>query len=400
MTGGRRPPTSPALARCSTCGAAAGGFSASSGRAVGVRRRRAPGGVGGPAVDASNRSALRTGPRCLSRQAPWCFGSSTSSPSWRPATATRRVGAVVTEAILPRTGLARDPGASPIFESALVPLTLARSVCRRRRDVAALCVQPGSLGWRATADCVRAAAWPGRPASWPGGTARSAWRCCRWRSRWCCSSWSFAMRWTGSGVPRDSRHCLARRWPCWCVRGPLSAGPYRPTGNGRHRLTNWMPCGYGRLWTGSRRHCSPWPWSRSCSTWWHDRDWPVGRVRAVPIGSLCCSGRLRPSLARRSALILIAHTTLLRGLVRASGSHGLSFGLYPLDTQRLVLVIGLLCANAAALWLAVAVLRLAASWWRVRRGGYARRVAMAAVFVAGALSVAALAGSGSVDAAL
>ena len=38
--------------------------------------------------------------------------------------APRRVGAVVTEAILPRDGRVRDPGASPIFESALVPLTL------------------------------------------------------------------------------------------------------------------------------------------------------------------------------------------------------------------------------------------------------------------------------------
>ena len=45
-------------------------------------------------------------------------------PVMASSDAARRVGAVVTEAILPRDGRVRDPGASPIFESALAPLML------------------------------------------------------------------------------------------------------------------------------------------------------------------------------------------------------------------------------------------------------------------------------------
>ena len=93
-------------------------------------------------------------------------------------------------------------------------------------------------------------------------------------------------------------------------------------------------------------------------------------------------------------VVLAVHTGLLRGVVRAPDSHGLSFGVYPLDARRLVLVVGLVCANAAALWLAVAVLRLAASWWRVRRGGYGRRFATGTVLVGSALYVAGQMGSG------
>ena len=59
-----------------------------------------------------------------------------------------------------------------------------------------------------------------------------------------------------------------------------------------------------------------------------------------------------------------------------------------------MLVVGLLCANAAAVWLAVAVLRLAVSWWRVRRAEYTRRIAMAACSSLAALGVAAALGAG------
>ena len=121
---------------------------------------------------------------------------------------------------------------------------------------------------------------------------------------------------------------------------------------------------------------------------------PGAPARGTPSDSRCGSGRRRRRLAPLVGLVLAAHAALLSGVVRAPDSHGLSFGVYPLDARRLVLVIGLLCANAAALWLAVAVLRLAASWWRVRRGGYGRRLAMGAVFVGAALYVAGRMGTG------
>ena len=304
----------------------------------------------------------------------------------------RRVGAVVTEAILPRTGLAHDPGASPIFESALVPLTL--------REVFA------GAGETLPPYAFSLAASGGAPLLTvfvpPRGLAdlRVAWR-----------DRTVGLALLSVAVTlvllvlvlRDALDRERRPTRFATVLGATLALLVCA-----RALVGWaIPADW--QWSPPPHELDA-LWLRSSV------DWLATALLALALVALLFDLVARSRLARRTrarradrqpllfwpaqavagatvGLILIAHTTLLRGLVRASGSHGLSFGLYPLDTQRLVLVIGLLCANAAALWLAVAVLRLAASWWRVRRGGYARRVAMAAVFVAGALSVAALAGS-------
>ena len=213
-TGARRPDDRGRARRCRphACvvrprGAPAGGFSASGGRAVGVRRRRAPGGVGGPAVDASDRSALRTGHGVCRARLPGVAGRPRRAHHGdrrrRPARRRRRDRGDPARVLDWRATPAPRPSSSRRW---------SRSPCAKCLPAQARRCRPMRSAWqpRVARHCSRCScrrvAWP--TCEWPGGTARSAWRCCRWRSRWCCSSWSFAMRWTGSDAPPDSRLVL------------------------------------------------------------------------------------------------------------------------------------------------------------------------------------------------
>ncbi len=307
--------------------------------------------------------------------------------------APRRIGAVVTEAILPRDGRVRDPGASPIFESALAPLTL-REVYGGADET----LSP--FGFRLTTTSgtpLLTATVPPRGLS----DLRTAWRGRTIGLALLVMAVTLVLV---ALVLRDAqeRELNAGRFAAQLlaiVALLLSA----------RALIAWaIPAGW---------HWSPPPPALD-STWLRSPvDWLATALLALTLVALLFDLVARGRLARRDrarhaeqqpvwfwpaqaaagalvGVVLVAHARLLSGVVRASDSHGLSFGVYPFDARRLVLAIGLLCANAAALWLAVAVLRLAASWWRVRRGGYGRRLAMGAVFVGAALYVAGRMGSG------
>ena len=307
----------------------------------------------------------------------------------------RRVGVVVTEAILARDGLVPDPGASPIFESALVPLTL-----RERYAGADESLSPYAfvLATPQGTPLLTAVVAPSALAD-----LRAAWRGRRVGFALLVLAVTLVLL---ALVVRDAqeRELQPGRFAALLLAIVALLVSARA-------LVVWA--------IPARWHWSPPPpaldhaWLRSAA------DWLATALLALALVALLFDLVARARLARRTrasranrrplafwpaqaaagalvGLVLLGHTALLSGVVRASGTTGLSFGLYPLDVARLLLVIGLLCANAAALWLAVALLRLAASWWRVRRGGYARRLAMAGVFVAAALSVSALAGSGPV----
>ena len=307
--------------------------------------------------------------------------------------AARRSGAVVTEAILPRDGLVRDPGASSIFESALVPVTL-----RERYAGAGESLPPSAFRLATTGGTPLLTAYVP-----PGGFAdlRAAWRGRAVGLALLALAVTLVLL---ALVVRDAqeRELEPGRFAALLlaiVALLLSA----------RTLVAWaIPAGW---------HWSPPPASLDHAWLRSPVDWLATALLAMALVALLFDVVARARLARRAravgagqqplafwmaqgaagavlGLVLVGHTALLRGVVGTPATQGLSFGLYPLDPGRLVLVIGLLCANAAALWLAVAVLRLAASWWRVRRGGYARRLAMAGVFVAAAVSVARLLGSG------
>ena len=69
--------------------------------------------------------------------------------------------------------------------------------------------------------------------------------------------------------------------------------------------------------------------------------------------------------------LLLLHERALSLVVRESGTFGLQFSLHPFDAGRAsALVSASCCLNAAAFWAMVALLRLAATWWRVRRRAY------------------------------
>ncbi len=178
-------------------------------------------------------------------------------------------------------------------------------------------------------------------------------------------AWAIPAEWHWSPAPAELDSAWLRSPVDWLATCPAGAGP-------------------GRAAVRPGRHADVW------------RGAPAPDA---PTGSRCGSGRPRRRPAPWWASCWSRTPRFCSGVVRAPDSHGLTFGVYPFDPWRLVLVVGLLCANAAALWLAVAVLRLAASWWRVRRAGYGRRLAMGAVFVAAALVGGGPDGIGSAGAA-
>jgi signal transduction histidine kinase len=78
---------------------------------------------------------------------------------------------------------------------------------------------------------------------------------------------------------------------------------------------------------------------------------------------------------------LILHEHVLSAIVRESGTVGLRFSLHPFEPQRLILLLGTCCLNAAAFWACVIAARLAATWWRVRRQAIAVRVGLGVVYL-------------------
>ena len=78
---------------------------------------------------------------------------------------------------------------------------------------------------------------------------------------------------------------------------------------------------------------------------------------------------------------LILHEHVLSAIVRESGAVGLRFSLHPFEAERLTLLLGTCCLNAAAFWACVIAARLAATWWRVRRQAIAVRVSLSVVYI-------------------
>ncbi len=307
--------------------------------------------------------------------------------------AARRLGAVVTEAILPRDGLVRDPGAAAAFESSLVPLTL-----REVYAGAGEALSPYAFGLAASGGPrLVTAVVP------PRGLAdlRAAWRGRTIGLALVALAVTLVLLTLVLRDAQDREQEPGRFMALLLAIVALLVSA--------RTLVAWaVPPGW--LW-------SPPPpaldhaWLRSAA------DWLATALLALVLVALLVDLVARARLARRTratpadrhplwfwpaqaaagvfvGLILVVHTWVLGGVVRAPGTDGLSFGVHPLEAERLVRVVGVLCANAAAVWLAVAVLRLAATWWRVRRGAYPRRLAMAAVLVVAALSVAGFIASG------
>ena len=88
--------------------------------------------------------------------------------------------------------------------------------------------------------------------------------------------------------------------------------------------------------------------------------------------------------------LLLLHERALSLVVRESGTFGLQFSLHPFDAGRATTLLGIFCLNAAAFWAMVTLLRLAATWWRVRRRAYVLRSAMAAIYLVVPLAVLAV----------
>jgi signal transduction histidine kinase len=90
-----------------------------------------------------------------------------------------------------------------------------------------------------------------------------------------------------------------------------------------------------------------------------------------------------------AGLVLSAHSQLLAALVRL-GPDSVSLTRVPTDPEQLALMTGVLCANAAVVWLVVTLIRVAGTVSAVRRDDYVRRVMAAVVFAAVALGVVAV----------
>jgi len=67
-----------------------------------------------------------------------------------------------------------------------------------------------------------------------------------------------------------------------------------------------------------------------------------------------------------SAALLAWYLGLGNTLSAIAGIDWLSYSMHPWDEPRMAVAAGLVCMHAAAVWGAVAVLRFAAAWWRVR----------------------------------
>jgi signal transduction histidine kinase len=108
---------------------------------------------------------------------------------------------------------------------------------------------------------------------------------------------------------------------------------------------------------------------------------PRRRVRVSLWATLALTGVV-------AGVVLSGHARLLAGLVRL-GQGSVSLTRVPLDAAQLALVTGVLCANAAVIWLAVTLIRLAGTVSPVRRDEYIRRLAAAVAFATVALAIVA-----------
>ncbi len=70
-----------------------------------------------------------------------------------------------------------------------------------------------------------------------------------------------------------------------------------------------------------------------------------------------------------SAALLAWYLGLGNALSAMAGIDWLSYAMHPWDGPRIAVAAGLVCMHAAAVWGAVAILRFAAAWWRVRSSG-------------------------------
>jgi signal transduction histidine kinase len=84
---------------------------------------------------------------------------------------------------------------------------------------------------------------------------------------------------------------------------------------------------------------------------------------------------------------LIALEHVLAVVVRESGTVGLRFSLHPFEPERLTLLVGICCLNAAAFWAFVIAARFAATWWRVRREAVGVRAGLGIVYVTVPLAI-------------
>ena len=323
-------------------GAAAGGLPSRARRRVGLRQRRAPVAWAGrpstpPSDRLSGRSAVFVAPGSLVLRVVHV----------EPITATRRRRRGASAPSSPRrssraTGRVRDPGASPIFESALVPLTLREVFAGAGETLSPYALQrwrPSGgtplltvlVPPRGLADL--RAAWRGRAV----GLALLALavtlvllvlvlRDALERER---------------GAARDSRLLLLAM-----VALLVSARALVGLGHSGRLALVATACragcrrGCGRRWTGSPRRCWRSPWSRSCSTWWRAarlaRRARARRADRAAAAVLAGAGRWPArwwgSCSSRTPRCCAASCG-------ASGSHGLSFGVYPARRPaRLVLV--------------------------------------------------------------
>ena len=298
----------------------------------------------------------------------------------------RRTGAVVAEAILARDGPLADPGAPAVLDAAPVPLALQQRYAGTQHGAPAFGFVLAGPGGR---PLVNASVSPEALAE-----LRARWRA---RTAGVALAVLALMLVVAAGVVRHAQEQAGDARTFLSLLLPIVALLL-----GARALAAWaVPAAW---------HWAPpppglgHPWLRSPA------DWLATCLLALALVGLTFDVVARARLLRRAAragrtagaafwmaqagagalagLALAAHVELLRVIVRASGAGTISFGVAPFDPVRLAVVVGLLCANAAALWFSVAVFRLAGSWWRVGRRGPLRRAAAAMVLAGAALAVA------------
>jgi signal transduction histidine kinase len=79
--------------------------------------------------------------------------------------------------------------------------------------------------------------------------------------------------------------------------------------------------------------------------------------------------------------VLAWHHRWIEALFVLSDHDPLEFSLHPFEAERLALVFGAVVLHAAALWTAVLTLRLAGTWWRIRRSNRVRRAGIAVAWM-------------------
>jgi signal transduction histidine kinase len=79
--------------------------------------------------------------------------------------------------------------------------------------------------------------------------------------------------------------------------------------------------------------------------------------------------------------VLAWHHRWVEALFVLADHAPLEFSLHPFGAERLALAFGAVALHAAALWTAVLTLRVAATWWRIRRSDRVRRAAVAVSWI-------------------